>query len=601
MDAMTVGEEIYQCDIIGGEPTIERINPMKIRAFKSGFSDRIEDADIIILEDFWSPGRIVDTFYNELTSKEMKYIEELPSKSEGDSMDNIDERNAFIRREDVFGDDGIVIDNFISFLGTNSKGAYHDSNGNIKVIRVYWKSRRKIKKVKSYDLETGEEVINFYPENYKINKDLGEEETILWINEAWEGTKIGKEIYVNMRPRQIQYNRMSNPSRCHFGIVGSIYSFNENKPFSLVDMMKPYNYMYDAIHDRLNKAIAANWGKLVRLDLARVPKGWTVEKWMHYAKISHIAVEDSFNEGNYGASTGKLAGGLNNATSGTIDAETGNYIQQHTNLLEFIKMEMAEAAGITKQREGQISNRETVGGVERATLQSSHITEWLFTKHEDIKKRAIECFLETAKIAMKGTNKKFQYILPDHSFRLMEIEGDEFAECDYGLIVDNSPYAQDLAAKLDVLAQAALQNQTLSFSTIMKIYTNSSLAEIQRIIEKDEQDINERNAQNEEANRQAQMEAVQIEAEQKELDREEKREASIRDNQTKLLIAEMNALAKNDTSEDIEYSPEKREELLEKIRQFDEKLRFDKKVHEDKMVREDKKISKINTNKIKTK
>lgn len=48
MDAMTVGEEIYQCDIIGGEPTIERVNPLKIRVFKSGYSNRIEDADIII-------------------------------------------------------------------------------------------------------------------------------------------------------------------------------------------------------------------------------------------------------------------------------------------------------------------------------------------------------------------------------------------------------------------------------------------------------------------------------------------------------------------------------------------------------------------------
>ncbi len=32
--------------------------------------------------------------------------------------------------------------------------------------RPYWKSRRQIKKVKSYDPETGEEEFNFYPETY---------------------------------------------------------------------------------------------------------------------------------------------------------------------------------------------------------------------------------------------------------------------------------------------------------------------------------------------------------------------------------------------------------------------------------------------------
>jgi hypothetical protein len=76
-----------------------------------------------------------------------------------------------------------------------------------------------------------------------------------------------------MRPRVVQYNRLSNPSRCHFGFVGSVYNINDTKPFSLVDVMKPYNYLYNALHDRLNKAIAANWGKMVKLDLAMIPKG----------------------------------------------------------------------------------------------------------------------------------------------------------------------------------------------------------------------------------------------------------------------------------------------------------------------------------------
>jgi len=61
-----------------------------------------------------------------------------------------------------------------------------------------------------------------------------------------------------MRPKVVQYNRLSNPSRCHFGFVGSVYNINDTKPFSLVDVMKPYNYLYNALHDRLNKAIAAN-------------------------------------------------------------------------------------------------------------------------------------------------------------------------------------------------------------------------------------------------------------------------------------------------------------------------------------------------------
>ena len=583
MDAMAIGEEIYQCDIVGGEPVIERVNPMKIRVFKSGYSNRIEDADLVIMEDYWSPGKIIDTYYDVLTKKDMEYIEKAPNHIDSpakDSMDNIDERFGFIDATTV--DDKVAGEGFY-FSATGLFPEVNDSSllpydlaGNLRVLRVYWKSRRRIKKVRSYDPQTGEEVFTFYPETYVINKDLGEEEEIFYVNEAWEGTKIGESIYVNMRPRVVQYNRLSNPSRCHFGIVGSIYNLNDSKPFSLVDMMKPYSYLYDAIHDRLNKLLSKNWGKIIELDLSKVPAGWDIAKWLYYAKTNNLAVIDSFKEGNIGAATGKLAGALNNASRGVIDAELGNIIQQNINLLEFIKLEMSDVAGISKQREGQISNRETVGGVERATLQSSHITEWLFIIHDDVKRRALECFLETAKIALKGRSKKFQYILSDNSMRVMDIDGDEFAECDYGLVVDNSNAIQELQQKMDMLAQAALQNQTLNFSTIMKLYNSSSLAEKQRMVEKNERELLERQQQMQQQQMEAEQQRAQMEAQAKEADMQLRDQMNVRDNETKILVANINAQSNNDGIQQLEASEQSKAALLEKMREFDEKLKLDR-------------------------
>ena len=588
MDAMTVGEEIYQCDIVGGEPVIERINPLKIRVFKSGYSNRIEDAEVIILEDYWSPSKVVDVFYDVLTKKDREFLENAPDnviQGAVDSMDNIDERYGFINAQmidDVFTTGDNLVDAFNLFTDSSYDSLMpYDLNGNVRVLRMYWKSRRRIKKVKSYDPQTGEAVYNFYPETYEEREELGEEAKVFYINEAWEGTKIGSDIYVNMRPRVVQYNRLSNPSRCHFGIVGSIYNLNDSRPFSLVDMMKQYNYLYDAVHDRLNKMLARNWGKIINLDLAKVPKGWDIDKWMYYAKVNGIAVVDSFKEGNIGAATGKLAGALNNANSGVIDAEFGNNIQQLINLLEFIKLEMSEVAGISKQREGQIANRETVGGVERATLQSSHITEWLFLLHEDVKKRALECFLETAKVALKGSSKKFQYLMSDNSRQIINIDGDEFAESDYGLVVDNSEGLQKLQSQMETLAQAALQNQTLSFSTIMKVYNSSSLAEKQRLIEKDERAMQERQAQAAQEERESAqlIKQMELEAEQAKLEHEDI--LNQRDNETKILVAEIGAASKQGTVDDGIKEPEQmseaeKEKLRENIRQFDLKLKLEK-------------------------
>jgi len=583
VDAMTHGEEMYQCDIVGGEPVIKKLNPLKVRVFRSGYSNKIEDADMIILEDYWSPGQIIDAYYDVLSEGDIKYLETCPDnvgQSPIDEMGNLDERFGFINQNMISdvastNNGGFYLDptSLFSEGMVNSLMPY-DLAGNIRVLRLYWKSKRKVLKVTSFNQETGEEEQDYYPENYKVNKALGETAEAEWINEAWEGTMIGEKIFVNMRPRLVQYNRISNPSRCHFGIVGSIYNLDDSRPFSLVDIMKPYNYLYDAIHDRLNKAIARNWGKIITLDFAKMPKGWDVDKWMYYAKINGIAVIDSFKEGTIGAATGKLAGGLNNATSGVIDAETGNYIQQQINLLEFIKLEMSEVGGISKQREGQIGTRETVGGVERSTLQSSYITEWLFTIHSDVKRRVLECFLETSKIALKGKSKKFQYLLSDGSARIMDIDGDEYAENDYGLAVDDSQGTQELNQKLDTLAQAALQNQLISFSSLMKLYTTTSLADKQRMIEREEQATIQRKQQEQQQQMQMNQQTLQSQEQQKESELQQKELENQRDNQTKLLIAQLTS-PDNDGIPNKEYNPKDRAELLERMREFDANLKLE--------------------------
>lgn len=586
VDALTVGEEIYQVEVVGNEPTIKKLNPSKVRIFKSGYSNKIEDADIIILEDYWSPGKIHDYFYEELSPKDRKYLEELPNTIASgavDSMGNYDERyglvQAHMQHEEFELNEGDI--NSLFSAAESTSLLPYDFEGNVRVLRVFWKSRRKLKKIKYYDEITGEELYKFRDENYITQTVKGEEESVLWVNQAWEGTKIGTDIYVNMRPCPIQFSSLNNPSRCHFGIVGTIYNLNDDRPFSLVDMMKQYNYLYDAVHDRINKMIARNWGKMITVDLAKVPANWTMEKWLHFAKINGIAVVDSFKEGNYGAATGKLAGALNNASNGVIDAEFGQSISAHIELLEYIKNEMSDVAGISRQREGQIANRETVGGVERATLQSSHITEWLFATHDDTKKRAVEAFLEICKAAFKGRNVKFQHILPDKTIKMMEIDGEIFNECDFGIVVDNSSDTQKLASQMETLAQAALQNQLLDFSTIMKLYSSSSIAEKQRMVEANERQIQERNAQAQQQQTQQLQQQAQMEQQVAMSKMEHEANMNTENNETKILIAQINAQAKqydadNVTNEVEGMSDESKAKLDEQIREFNVRLALDK-------------------------
>ena len=70
-DAYTVGEELYQCDIMYGEPVVEKLDPREVRIIRSGVSTNIEDADMIVIEQYWGIGKIKDVYGDQLTSKDL--------------------------------------------------------------------------------------------------------------------------------------------------------------------------------------------------------------------------------------------------------------------------------------------------------------------------------------------------------------------------------------------------------------------------------------------------------------------------------------------------------------------------------------------------
>ena len=598
-DVLANAEEIYQCDIDYGEPVMVKLNPLNVHPFQSGNSSKIEDADVVIIEEYWNPSRIIDTYGEELTQAQIKAIDEMPYGNGGlveDGMGHYDPRLAFVNRAIA----GLTFDasgsDFFSSTGGYGRVASepYDMEGNIRVLRVYWKSKRKIQKVKRYNRETGAVEYSYFTDKYVPDTVMGEESKSLWVNEAWEGTLIGGNfnphgnynkdtleggIFVRMRPRPVQYTKMSHPGKCHFGIIGQIYNMNTDKPFSLVDMMKPYNYLYDVFHYRLVDAVSSTWGSMLEYDVAKRPTGWSTDKWMYFARVNHMAVVDSAKEGT-GSMAGKPIGALNNAGKGIMSANDAAYMQFLMQACEYIKTEMGEIAGINRQREGQIANRETVGGVERATLQSSYITEWLFAQHDDVKKRVCECFVDTAKAAAKDKGKiKFQYMTSEKTMKTMEIDGELFAMNDYGLAVDYSGIFANINDKLEGMAQAAMQNSTIELSAMMAIWSSQSIAQKRRIIQRSEKKLAERQERMQQTQIDSQQQMAQMQMEFEAQKQQWAAQMNSENNQTKIAIAQIQAGADvdvatinhaNDGSDDgIQLMSEKeRLDFKEKLREF---------------------------------
>jgi hypothetical protein len=190
-----------------------------------------------------------------------------------------------------------------------------------------------------------------------------------------------------------------------------------------------------------------------------------MDKWLEYAdRVSMLFVD-------YSKDSVKM-----NNTHQTRLQLASQTIRMYTDLLAFIKNEWEEVCGITRQREGQVQSSETVGGVERAVLQSSLITETYFTLFEQFKKRDLEGLIDYSKIAWIN-GKKGSYVMPDStSIVYMDVNGIEHCETEYGIAISNSSKEQERANTIKQLAQPMMQNG-IAASTIAEVLDSETISQ----------------------------------------------------------------------------------------------------------------------------
>lgn len=186
----------------------------------------------------------------------------------------------------------------------------------------------------------------------------------------------------------------------------------------------------------------------------------------------------------------------------------------------------------------------------------------------------------------------------------MEIDGDEFCESDYGLVVDNSQDIQKLSSQIESIAQAAAQNNAMSFSSLLKMYSSASMNEKIRIIESSEKKLQAQQEQARQQQMQIEQQKIQADQQAKMAEMQQKDTLNQRDNETKIRVAEINSQAEylrlgiyaeeNDEQLVHEKLDIEREKLAAEIRRFDAELR---EKEEDRKDRKDIELKKIEAQK----
>jgi hypothetical protein len=547
-DALLTAEEIYWTGISNNDVMLRRCNPLNVTVILDGDTDYVDDAIGVIEIRMLSPATIIDEFGDKLTPSEVEELEKMSMRytSAGTSPNS---NPTF-----TIDQQGSVIDTGLSnFSSLNSTVGSFNSQL-IRVVRVEWKSFKKMFHL-SYTDEEGMPQEKIVDESFKTSifksafPDTKTEE--FWINEAWEGLKIGAEIFIDVKPKENQRRRMDNPYYCKLGYTGLLYNSTNSKSVSLLDRLKPYQYLYNIISYRLELAFASDQGRIFLMDLAQIPRseGMDIERWMYYMKAMKIAFINSHEEGKKGAMTGKTSN-FNQFQS--IDLSLANQIQQYIQTLDYIKQQTAFISGVSPQRLGAISSQELVGNVQQSLEQSALITEYLFDSHNEVKRRVYTAMIECAKIAFKD-GKKTQFILDDMGIELLDIEECELDNTEFNVFMSNSNKDLQIVESLKQLAQAALQSDKADLSTIIDTMINDSPKDIVRTIQKGEaakyardKQAQDQQAQVQQAQIKAQQDAVAQQLADKDKDRQLKQYEIDSNNETKLQVAQINVYSRQE-------------------------------------------------------
>jgi hypothetical protein len=524
---LVTGDDIYYTSTSNNEPLMRVVDPRYFEYDRSPHVKYIDEAQWAY-EERWIPATAVYTEFGELLSEDdMEAVE----KMKGSFSQNVGYGSGipvvYLNEADSVG------------RGTNS---YIETNSNsiVRVVNLCWVGLRKLAFVTFQDEETGEILERVGDEDYvKQPEDI--EIEWKWVNEVWEAVKLGDDLIVGVRPRPNQYKSLDNPNKVRLPYTG-ISDYN----LSVVKRVKEMQYLYNIMMYRMELATARAKGKLLVMDTAQIPQseGIDMEKWIYYTDTAGFAFINSFEEGK-GMFQGQRPQ-FNQFTQ--IDLTLSNTIQQYIFIMDKLDHLIEDITGVTPQRQGQVSQYETQGGIERSIVQSSAITEYLFYIHNRVKRRVLTNLIEECKLCwMEG--KKTQYIMDDMTRRIIDIDGEIFPNAEVGIFVNDSQKSNKIKQFIESNAQAAIQAGQVGFDEIIGVLETDSLAAAKNIFtkgrDKAQQEAMQQQQQQQES--QAQMQQQQLEAqrqmaiEEREDKQAHEKELKQMDIDAKVAVAEINS------------------------------------------------------------
>jgi hypothetical protein len=337
------------------------------------------------------------------------------------------------------------------------------------VVRAYWISKKKIGKLIYLD-EMGNEQSMLVDENYKSNT-IPTQQSLEWgwINQWYQGIKIGPDIY------HIKPYKLLN----YCPIIGTIHEVKNTEAKSLVDLMKPFQVLYNVCMNQLYKLLEKEVGKVYLTSIRHVPipkdgdAQDALDVWEMEARNRGIVFIDDSPENL------KSPSSFNQFRD--IDLTRTQEIQSRYQLAMQLKTECWELIGMSRQRMGSISASESATGTNAALTQSYSQTEPLFVAHEYVLGQLYQAIIDAALyVESKKPQSTLSYITSEGESAFVQVNGSDLKFRDIKVFLTNRPEDQKLFNEIRSLSQAALQNGA-SLHDVIELYSTNSVRQMKKV------------------------------------------------------------------------------------------------------------------------
>jgi len=346
------------------------------------------------------------------------------------------------------------------------------------VMTCYYISKKKVGRVEFLD-DAGNVQSMLVDETYKSGT-IPTQTSIEWgwINQWYQGKKIGPDIY-HSKPFDLL---------TYCPIIGTLHEVKNTEPRSLVDLMLPFQVIYNVSLNQLYELLEKEIGQVQLMSLRHIPipkdgdAQDALDIWEAEARERGVVFIDDSPENL------KAPSSFNQFTS--LDLTRTKEIQSRYTLAQQMKIECWELIGMSKQRMGDVSASETATGTNTAMQQSYSQTEPLFVAHEYVLGQLYQAIIDAALyIESAKEESTLSYITSEGESAFVKVNGSDIRFRDLKVFPTNRPEDTKMFTEIRMLSQAILQNGG-SLYDVIELYTTKSQRDMKKTFKdlKDRQD-----------------------------------------------------------------------------------------------------------------